>query len=161
MNNYMFGGEEVIIEREIQSIFPDNKTVIKIKIYNSVQECFEAHLGCKLSEIGEMGGFDGDGREYKFSPEEAMENMIETGCWGFCDEKLTIPVLHVWCSPKCQMDNLIHLLAHERGHTLKPWHRKPEREEVKAERYGETARFAYQVALSIRELLGADEDYQT
>ena len=142
----------MIIEKEIQSIFPENKAVIKIKIYDSAQECFEAHLGCKLSEVDVMGGCDGDGNEYEFTPEAAMENMAKTGCWGFCDDKAIIPTLHIWCSPDCQVDNLIHLLAHERGHSLKPWHRSEAKEEIKAERYGETARFAYQVALQVKEL---------
>lgn len=143
----------MIIETEIiPQLFPDKNQKIKIKIYDSVQECFEANLDCKLSEIEEMGGFDGDGNEYKFTPQEAMENMVKRGCWGFCDEKSTIPIIHIWCSPECQIDDLIHLLAHERGHTLRPWHSSPQREEMKADRYGETARFAYQVALQIRKL---------
>ncbi len=139
----------MVIEREIESIFPENKTVIRIKIYDSVQECFEAHLGCKLSDIGEMGGYDADGKEYKFTPQEAMGNMKEMGCWGFCNDKSNIPILHVWWSPECQITDLIHLLAHERGHTLRPWHSSEEKEEMKAERYGKTARFAYQVAMQL------------
>ena len=141
----------MVIEREIQSVFPENKTVIKIKMYDSAQECFEAHLGCKLSDVDVMGGCDGNGNEYKFTPETALENLVKTGCWGFCDDKGVVPILHIWCSPDCQIDNLIHLLAHERGHTLRPWHRSQEKEEMKAERYGDTARFAYQVALQVKE----------
>ncbi len=144
----------MIIETEIvPQHFPEQNQKIKIKIYDSCQECFEAHLGCKISEVGEMGGFDGQGKEYKFTPAQAMENMIERGYWGFCDDKTDIPVLHIWYSPDCEIDDLIHLLAHERGHSLRPYYRSEKKEEMKADQYGETARFAYQVALQMLELV--------
>jgi len=136
----------MIIEKEIKSLF-EGKTIIKIMIYDSAQECLESHLGYKFSEISEMGGYDGQGNEYRFSPEQALENMTERGCWGFCNDKDTF---HIWVAADCAIDDLIHLLAHERGHTLRPFYRQEEKEEIKAERYGETARFAYQIATQIK-----------
>jgi hypothetical protein len=49
------------------------------------------------------------------------------------------------------MSELCHLLGHERGHSIRPFHRTPEDEEKKAELFGQTAKFAYQVALAIKE----------
>ena len=106
----------------------------------------EAWCHCPLSEVKEWGGFDGDGEEYSFSPETVLKNIKESGCWGFSGNKNSI---HVWFDANCDMGDLVHLFAHERGHILRPHKRSDDKEEIKAETYGDTARFAYDVANSL------------
>lgn len=136
----------MIIKREIRTLV-DGKLVVKIKIYDSAIECLEAHWGCKFSEIREMVGCDGRGKQYKLTPEEILANITEKGCWGFCDKK---DAIHIWFSGECDLSNLIELLGHERGHTLTPHYKRLKKEETKAGRYGETARFAYQTAIQLK-----------
>ena len=44
----------------------------------------------------------------------------------------------------CIVD-FIGMMAHEKGHLTRPFHRNEIEEEMKAERYGDAAAFAYQV----------------
>jgi hypothetical protein len=140
----------LIIKREIRTGF-EGKVVVKIWIYDSAKACLEAHWGCKFSEIRELVGYGGQsGQQYRLTPEQILNNITETGCWGFCDPK---DVLHVWVSGECDLSNLVHLLGHERGHSLKPHYKGLKKEEIKAEQYGETAKFAYQAAMQLKELV--------
>lgn len=139
----------MIINREIRTLV-DGKLVVKIKIYDSAKACLEAHWGCKFGEVQEMVGCDGQGKQYKLTPREIIENVSNTGCWGFCDQK---DMLHIWFSGKCDLSDLIHLLAHERGHCFKPHYKSVRREEIKADKYGDTARFAYQTAVHLKAMV--------
>jgi hypothetical protein len=142
----------MIIKREIRTAF-DGKVVVKINIYDSAKECLEAHWGCQSSEVREIVGYDVQGKQYRLTPEEILANITKKGCWGFCDKK---GVLHIWLSGECDLSDLIELLGHERGHALMPHYKKLKKEEIKAGRYGETARLAYQTAIQLKELAKKD-----
>jgi hypothetical protein len=133
----------MIIKREIRTLF-DGKIIVQINIYDSAQECLEAHWGCQSSEIREIVGYDVQGKQYRLTLEEILANVTEKGCWGFCDDK---DVLQIWLSEECD---------HERGHALLPHYKQLKKEEIKAGRYGETARFAYQTAIQLKELVKKD-----
>ena len=136
-----------IIDKEIKD--PSGNNILKLKIYTTAEECFEAFWHCPISEIEEMGGVGEGGDEITISAKDALSNIVRVGCWGFCDNK---NVIHVWLSNECEMSDLVHMLAHERGHTLRPFHRDDEAEERKSEKYGEVARFAFTIANQLKEL---------
>jgi hypothetical protein len=139
------------IIKEVTSVLEKSEG-IELVIYDNPKECMEAWCQCPLSEIKEWGGYDGDGKEYLFTPEQVLGNITENKCWGFQKEKKSI---HIWFDKDCDISLLINLLAHERGHIEKPHHKKQDLEEIKAEKYGNIAVFAYEVA---KELM--DEKYE-
>lgn len=123
------------------------KNQIKIKRYKTPEEVICALCGgVGIDDIASFGGIDVDGSEYELPISEVLQNVKETGCYGFTDAKQTI---HVWISGNVKMANLINLIAHERGHIQRPHFRDEIKEEVKAGKYGECAEFAYCVAIDL------------
>lgn len=132
------------IVKEINSIL-EGETSVELHIYDTPEEVISAFFG-PIEDIAEVGGFDGKGGEYHLSLDEMIANITENGCWGFCGDKNSI---HVWHSKDVDLKTLIHFFAHERGHILRPHHKDEEKEEMKAERYGDTAVFAYEVSTAL------------
>ena len=135
------------IIKEIESVV-DRKKSIELHIYETPEEVVSAMFG-KIDDIVDVGGFDGNGSEYHMTLDTMLSNIKESGCWGFSGNKKAI---HVWFDKSVDLKTLIHLFAHERGHLLRPYHRDEEQEEIKAERYGDTAVFAYEVATELLSL---------
>jgi len=125
---------------------------VPIIVYDSAQECLEAYLGCPLEQAGSMEGYNSKGIRYSYSPEEALERIKKKRCWGFCSDK---EALHLWKDESCDVGTFIELIAHERGHMCRPHHRSQDLEEIKANQYGEIARFAYEVGLHVQECYAA------
>ena len=124
----------------------------KIYIHDTIESVFEEYFHCPVSEISGMGGFDQNGKEYEFSVDELFCNVKEGGCWGFVNLKHNI---HVWFRPDVDMRELVRFFAHEKGHTLRPFHRDEMAEEMKAGRYEDAAVFAFDIA---SQLLGKNND---
>jgi hypothetical protein len=68
------------------------------------------------------------------------------GCYGFAKNNTDICV---WISKNASTLDIISLLAHERGHLIRPNHKDPMQEETKAELYGLCAEFAYRTYLDL------------
>jgi hypothetical protein len=108
-------------------------------------------------ESSTCGGFDGDGNEYELSFDEMVGNIKEMGCYGFVDSK---QVIHFWVDLDIvSPSDFIGMMAHEKGHLTRPFHRDDMKEEIKAEKYGDAASFAFQIytnILSLKEWKGDD-----
>lgn len=89
------------------------------------------------------GGCDGNGKEWEFTFEELLETIKKMGCYGFADAKQKI---HFWVNIET-VDPLdfIGMMAHEKGHLTRPFHKNDLKEEFKAERYADAASFAFQI----------------
>lgn len=79
-----------------------------------------------------------------------MSDMVagikETGCYGCIGDD---NVIHVWISPGADPRQVLTLLAHERGHAVRPHHRDDLADEVKADVYAACALYAYDKMLEI------------
>lgn len=126
---------------------------IKIVKYNTLEELLEAQYNTPIADLeqGKHGGYDGEGNEYEFEFDDMVSNIREMGCYGFAGDKEDI---HVWVSNDVAIENVIAMMGHERGHLIRPYHKNPMKEEIKAEIYGLCAEFAYRVSM---ELIGKHE----
>ena len=85
--------------------------------------------------------YDQDKEQYYPAVFDDMKKDIEMrGHWGFCNDKEEI---HIWCTPDTPDEKKLRLIAHEIGHTKRPFHKDIEKEEAKAEQYAEVTAKAY------------------
>jgi uncharacterized protein YjaZ len=115
----------------------------KIFVHETIQSVIESYFKAPVSEIATMGGFNQDGKEYEYPIGEVIANIEEVGCWGFVSAKEDI---HLWFRQDVEMRELVRFFAHEKGHTLRPFHRDPMAEELKAGRYEDAAIFGFELA---------------
>ena len=121
---------------------------IKIIRYETLEALLSAlwHVDEKDLKDCNFGGYDGDGNEYEFPYEEMAANIKEEGCYGFAGDKKDI---HVWVGRNAEMHSVINLIAHEKAHLTRPFHRNEDKEEEKACKFGECAALAYKVAFDL------------
>ena len=120
---------------------------IELFVYDTIEEIECAYTGADSIDGSEViEGFDGDGKEYSLTMDEFIENTKMFGCWGFCDNKKNI---HVWYSDNVGLGELISFFAHEMGHINEPHHESEQEEEMKADKYAETAVFAYDISTAL------------
>ena len=134
-------------EIETAILIEDDKD-IKIVRYKTPEELLAAEYGMPIDELRlcKHGGFDSDGKEVEFDFNELIIAVKDMGCYGFAGNKLDI---HVWISADANLVDVMNLLAHERGHLFRPFHRDLMKEEKKANLYGLCAEFACRVALNL------------
>lgn len=119
---------------------------LKIFLHDTIESVFEEYFRCPVEEMNGMGGFDQNGKEYELSAQEIFDNVKTCGCWGFVNDKRDI---HFWFRPDVDKRELVRFFAHEKGHTMKPYHRDDMKEEMKAGRYEDAAIFGYDVATQL------------
>jgi hypothetical protein len=67
--------------------------------------------------------------------------------YGYVHDKKDI---HIWYDKKrCNIEDLITLIAHEKGHTIEPFYKDQSKEEKKAQKYADVALEAYREALKL------------
>jgi len=97
----------------------------------------------------DVKGYDGKREEvYKYTAENLFALLVEEGYWGFVKGEKSV---HLWIDKgkKSFKDVLIYLVAHEIGHTIKPFYKRASDEEIKATRYEEFVELAYRVTEKI------------
>ena len=123
------------------------KEKIDIHLYPTARSCLKAFFcGEAPEKVGKFTGYEVDGTRYRMSGKKFLATIKKhRTCWGFCRKKTEI---HVWVSKRAKLVDVVALIAHERGHTLRPYypHRK---EEMKAGRYEDMASFALTVAVDL------------
>ena len=121
----------------------NNDVSLKVRQYDTLEELFEEMYGMETKELKtyEHSGYDGKGKDWNYTFDEMCTNIGKMGCYAFARGKEEI---HFWVDLKT-VDPLdfIGMMAHEKGHLTRPYKRNPMQEEVKAERYGVAASFAY------------------
>lgn len=138
-------GEEHVFE------IPDDGERILVAVHETLESCIAAYFDCPESEIlereGHWEGYDSKGEPYRLTTQEVVENCTRKGVWGFLEDKVKI---HVWVDTgKATFADALKLIAHERGHMLRPYHKTTRGEEMKAGRYEDVADFAYLAATVI------------
>jgi hypothetical protein len=124
----------------------DGKEDVTVTVYSDLTKCIEACWGLPIQEITNWGGCDLEENECEITVDEAISDIKECGCWGVCNNKNEI---HLWMDKNVDPRQLIRLLAHERGHMLRPYHREFVKEESKACRYEDCAMFSYDVTMEL------------
>jgi hypothetical protein len=112
--------------------------------YRTARECLAAYHGCKPSEVPISGRWefaDRDGKVLKVSARRCYRHIIQTGCWGFCEDK---GVLHLWVSRRAKPKSVMALIAHEVGHCQKPFLNRS-KEEMKAAKYEHVCEVAFDI----------------
>ena len=117
--------------------------------YATLEACMAAFYGCAESELLQQGPFiwENDDGPCVWPIRRLIRVRKKWGTWGWCEQKKTI---HVWISPEAEEHKIIELLAHELGHTEKPFHKTMQKEETKACRYAVIAQRAYKMMLDVQ-----------
>ena len=120
---------------------------IQFILYDTLFECMASYFDCEVSEIKEQKGVwewaDYDGKKHSVSMEDAINDILSNGkTWGWVENKKRI---HFWKDKSATKKQIIRTLAHELGHTHRPFHRDTFKEEQKAEKYAEVAETAYDI----------------
>jgi hypothetical protein len=128
-------------------MFEANRNV-KIVQHETAEKLLAAEWRAPIEglELCNYGGIDENGNMWETSFSEMIKSIKHMECYGFTDDKANI---HIWISKKADSADVINLLAHERGHLIKPNHRDLIKEEMKAEIYGLCAEFAYRTFLNL------------
>lgn len=90
---------------------------------------------------------DHNGDDMPMPVSEALEKIKAWGCYGFTDQEECV---FIWVDRAVtDMNTLIALLSHERGHFIRPFKRNDNEDEYKAEIYSLVVTWAYQAANTI------------
>lgn len=131
------------------------KIAIYFYRYDTLKELIEKHYQTPFDELegGEICGGDGNGGDYNLSFEEMIENIELMACYGFACKREGENQIHFWVdADKVDPVDFIGLISHEKGHLLRPWKRDVMQEELKADRYADTATLAFKVACDVLEM---------
>lgn len=118
--------------------------MISLVPYDSLEECMASFFYCEPKELKNLPNWKWiDEGRYKVWPmTRVLRIRRKRGTWGFCRDKKEI---HIWIGINAKKKSIIRLLAHEIGHTKRPYKRIKELEEDKAEVYAEVARMSFEM----------------
>lgn len=119
----------------------DEEQTITIFRYPTSKSCMEAFFERDIDKVKICKGYDDEGNPWKCTSDEFLKYIRKNGCWAFIDLDNTI---HIWHRKNTSIEKLVELLAHELGHTQRPYKYDLKEEEIKAGKYSHTARYAYQ-----------------
>jgi len=126
--------------------------LLKVIRYETRFESMAEHLGCDVSEVEDKDGTwiwgDWAGGEHSMSMKEAIPYALSREVWGWSENKDTV---HIWFGKNVDPKKLLEVIAHEVGHTCRPYHRGSFKEERKASRYEEVAGTAYEIMSNLLE----------
>lgn len=121
--------------------------LLKVIRYETLLECMAEFLDCEVSEVeGQPGTWiwgDWAGEEHRMSMKKAISKILsDDEIWGWLEDKET---MHLWFEKGIDPKSLIRVIAHEVGHSCRPFHREAVREEQKACMYGMVAGTAFDI----------------
>ena len=119
--------------------------VIQLIVYDTLLECMAAFFDCDASEVQEQEGVwewaDWDGERHTESAKEVISTILaESKVWAWVENK---SIVHLWKDKEATQKQILNVLAHEIGHTHRPYHKDSFKEEQKAEKYAEVASLAF------------------
>lgn len=122
--------------------------MVEIIRYESLEKCVAAFLGCSPEEIpdGKWWWAEEDGSVHAWPMSRVLRVRRKRGTWGWCEDK---KVLHLWVAPYAEFKCVLRLVAHELGHTKRPYRRLRSQEEAKADTYANVAVLAYGIATEL------------
>jgi len=118
---------------------------IQVVEYDTLLDCLAAYFKCDIPELKTLKGnwewTDWQGDVHSQSMKAALVTlMLERKVWGWLEDKHTI---HIWVDKSATPKQVIRVLAHELGHSHRPFHRNDSKEEQKAALYAEVAETAF------------------
>ena len=127
--------------------------LLKVIRYETLFECMAEHLGCDVSEVEDKDGTwiwgDWAGGEHSMSMKEAISKILsDSEVWGWLEDKET---LHIWFDENVSSKKLLGVIAHEIGHSCRPFHRYAIKEEQKANMYEMVAGMAFDIMNNLLE----------
>ncbi len=121
--------------------------------HETLRACMAEYFGCEATEVEDQDGTwiwgDVDG-EHSMPIKEAVSTILSFRVWGWLEGKDT---MHIWFAKNVDPKRLLQVIAHEIGHSYRPYHRDAIKEEQKADLYGIVAGQAFGV---MSDLLGSD-----
>ena len=127
---------------EIDQVIKRNEE-IQIYRHKTLEDLLEFMWGAEIEDLkeSEFGGLDGNGEESSYSFEKIINNIKQQGCYGCMDSN----GIYIWIGEKASVEDVIHLIAHERAHFEYPDEGTESIEdELKCEVVGLCASFAYE-----------------
>ena len=125
-----------------------NKEIKIICYYNAVRQYTQEVLKNDIKTWKPCYFQDKKGGISKlFDKKEFLNFLSRERCHGLCNHKEN--EIYLLVLPQVKLSNLIHLIAHERGHLFKPHYSTEEKNEDKAECFGLCAKFAFDLANEI------------
>ena len=127
---------------------------LKVIRHETLRSCMAESLYCEVEELDDQDGTwewaDWDGEKHSMSMKEAISKISSEEVWGWLDGKDTV---HLWFDKNVDPKRLIAVIAHEVGHSYRPYHRDRFKEEQKAGLYEVVAGTAFEIMM---DLLGSD-----
>ena len=105
------------------------------------------YLGCDVSAVEDQDGTwiwgDWAGGEHSMSMKEAISKILsDDEVWSWLEDKETI---HIWFDENVSSKRLLEVIAHELGHSHRPFHQGAIEEERKANMYEMVAGTAFDI----------------
>lgn len=117
--------------------------------YKTINACMAAYFCCDVKDLDTLEGkwkfMSADGTEDICANKDAIKDIRKLSAWGWVEGKETI---HLFVRKSAKLKDVISLLAHEVGHTRRPFH-KSVIEEKKACIFAEVARCAFDLSTEI------------
>jgi hypothetical protein len=119
---------------------------INIKRHRTINSCLAAYFSCKVKDLDSIDGdwvwMNSFGEYHSCPNQDKIKEIRKENTWGWICDKNTI---HLFIRKKATMAEIIYTVAHEFGHTHRPFHRNMV-EEQKASKYADVAIVAYELA---------------
>jgi len=115
----------------------------KLFIHKTAEDIVSEFFGGSYEDSENLEGHYTNGDPYSISVKDLLENIKERKCWGYSNKKNKW--IHLWFSPDVNPQELIALIAHERSHLLRPFHKYSSEEEIKAGKYENVTAFSFDV----------------
>lgn len=113
-------------------------------VHDTLEEAMDECVKVMGDENTRIRGFTANGEFYDYEKESIIDVYRGGGVFGFVVDKKHI---HLWFNKEIVgMERLIAIIAHELGHIQRPYHRRGEFEEKKAEVFSHVALVAYGAA---------------
>ena len=119
---------------------------VRVVHYATLRECMEAYYRGPVPAHGTWIGYDRNRKPYRRTMRWIMRAHRRRRCWAWVENQ---HIIHIWTTRETSMRELVRVLAHEIGHTEKPYMRR-DREEAKAAQYEFVALTAYDIASQLR-----------
>lgn len=117
----------------------------QLKVYSTLLECMASYFNCDVSEVKSQQGYwewvKPDGTKCRHTVQVVIDLVIEKNkVWAWIEDK---HIIHIWHDKEADQQEIISTLAHEIGHSYRPFHRDRHKEEIKAEKFADVAAQAF------------------